>query len=47
MKDEWRFVLTKLGALFVREVLAGGGILTTTGDHMIVMLCADNLDIWN
>ena len=47
MKDEWRFVLTKLGAPFVQEVLAGGGILTITGDRMIVKLCADNLDIWN
>ena len=48
MKDEWKCVSTKLGVLFVLEVVTtGGGGILILGDHLIVMLYADNLDIWN
>ena len=48
MRDEWKCVSTKLGVPFVPEcIMDGGGILIMVGDHLIVLLCADNLDIWN
>ena len=49
MKDEWKCALTGPGAQFVLEIIriiiTGGGRLV--GDHLIAMLCADNLDIWD
>ena len=47
MKDEWKCALTGPGAPFVLEIIiiTGGGHLV--GAHLIVMLCADNLDIWD
>ena len=47
MKDEWKCALIEPGAPFVLEIIiiTGGGPLV--GVHLIVMLCADNLDIWD
>ena len=47
MRDEWKCVSTKLGVPFVPQSIMDGGILIMVGDHLIVLLCADNLDIWN
>ena len=48
MRGEWKCVSTKPGVPFVpMDIITGTGGIVPVGDHLIVMWCAGNLDIWN